>query len=92
MNDQPVNCGRCAHLWNLEPNKPGFGRCACHARQQQSGVIRELVNLTGTCEHAQISAKFDPNFLPRLRAVRRGDWEAPESQLPPPSSDATESL
>jgi hypothetical protein len=88
MSEIPVNCGRCAHLWNREPNHPDKGQCACHARQQQTGKIRELVTLTETCERAQLSAKFDPDFMPRLRAARRGDWEKPEPPAEPVSKPA----
>lgn len=76
MPDEPVNCGRCAHMWSKA--HPGFGVCACHARQQVTGKIRPTVRLDSTCEHAQLSAKFDPDFLPRLKAARRGEWEKPE--------------
>lgn len=60
MPDEPVNCGRCAHLWNRA--QPGFGICACAARQDQTGRVRPTVALDATCEHAKISAKFDPDF------------------------------
>lgn len=91
VSAEPVTCARCAHLWNRESSKPSHGRCACNARQQETGIVRELVDLEGTCEHAQLSAKCDPDFLPRLRAARRGDWETPETELSPPCTDATES-
>lgn len=71
MSDSLVNCGRCALLWNRDANHPGFGRCASQARQEQTGQIRPLVDLTATCEWAQLSVKFDPDFLPRLRVARR---------------------
>lgn len=86
MSLSTVNCGRCAHLWNRAYNQPGFGRCACHARKQITGKIRELVSLDATCEHAQLSAKYDPDFLPRLRAARRGEWELPDPPNLPDSS------
>lgn len=88
MSVSLVNCGRCAHLWNREPNHPGQGRCACFARQQQTGKIRELVTLTETCEHAQLSAKSDPDFIPRLRAARHGEWAKPEPPAEPVSKPA----
>ncbi|MEO5715040.1 MAG: hypothetical protein ABIT37_16295 [Luteolibacter sp.] len=71
MEPETVNCGRCASLWNKEANRPGFGRCASHARQQQTGKIRPLVDLNATCEHAQLSAKFNPEYFPRLIAERQ---------------------
>jgi hypothetical protein len=77
MSDSTVNCGKCAHLWNTKPN--GFGICACHARQIQTSMIRPTVALDATCEHAQLSAKFNPDFMPSLRAAR--DAEA----VPPPA-------
>ncbi|RYD18849.1 MAG: hypothetical protein EOP88_21140 [Verrucomicrobiaceae bacterium] len=70
MSTEPVNCGRCAHLANREPNQIGSGRCGCTARMQETGQIRPLVNLTYTCEWAQLSAKYDPEFLKRVRAER----------------------
>lgn len=96
MPHEPVNCGRCAHLWNREPNNPGHGRCACLARQEQTGKIRELVNLSETCEHALLSAKLDPDFMPRLRAARREAWGlnvpsilAPSEPVSKPAPPAT---
>ena len=83
---EPVNCGRCAHLWNRDANHPGFGRCACRARQDETGEIRPLVALDSVCEHAQLSAKFDPAFMPAILAARRGDWEKPDPQ-PEPQPD-----
>lgn len=78
MDEEPVNCGRCAHLWNRESNHPGFGRCACNARYRQTGELRPMVQLDSSCDHAQLSAKFDPEFIPRLRAQRfredQEDW------------------
>lgn len=92
MNEQ-VNCGRCAHLWNREPNHPGFGRCACLARQHQLQQLRPMVELVATCEHAQLSAKFDPEFLPALRLSRRGFVQpsclAPTPQTHPVHADET---
>lgn len=70
MSAEPVNCGRCAHLAKREPNQIGFGRCGCTARMEQTGHIRPLVDLTHTCEWAQLSAKYDPEFLKRVRAER----------------------
>ena len=85
-----TNCGRCAHLWNRDAGHPGFGRCACAARQHQTAQIRPLVDLNGTCEHAQLSAKFDPDFMPRLAAARRGEWETPT--ILAPTAAPTETL
>lgn len=90
MPDEPVNCGRCAHLWNREPNHPGFGRCACQARQDQTGKIRAMVELTATCEFAQLSAKFDPAFMPAVHAARRGDWPQPSILEPVQETPTTE--
>lgn len=52
-----INCGRCAHLWG----------------QAHPGQIRPKVRLDSTCKHAQLSAKFDPHFIPRMLAERRGE-------------------
>ncbi len=79
MPDEPVNCGRCAHLWNR--SQPGFGVCASAARAHQIGKIRSTVALDATCEHAQLSAKFDPDFFPALRLARRG-WIQPSCTQP----------
>jgi hypothetical protein len=68
---ETINCGRCAHLWGQA--HPGFGVCACRARQDKTNQIRPKVRLDSTCEFAQLSAKFDPHFLPRIRAARNGE-------------------
>jgi hypothetical protein len=84
MPADPINCGRCAHLWNR--TNPGFGICACKARQDKTGKIRPVVSLDSTCDDAQLSAKFDPDFFPRLAATRRGSWETPPPAEPTPQT------
>ncbi len=90
MSDDLVNCGRCANLWNR--SQPGFGVCASAARAHQIGKIRATVALDATCEHAQLSAKFDPDFFPALRLARRGGFPQPSCLDEPqtPHTDATE--
>lgn len=65
----PVNCGRCAHLWNREGNHPGTGRCGCNARQRETGEIRPLVDLNATCGHAELSAKFQEKPAPKRLSI-----------------------
>lgn len=68
MLDEPVNCGRCAMLSRRA--QPGFGICGCNARGREIGKYHTTVSLDATCEHAKISAKFDPDFFPKIRAAR----------------------
>jgi hypothetical protein len=57
---ESINCGRCAHLWKKH-TVPSLGYCGCHARKIQTGQIKPVVDLSETCEHAKLSAKFDPD-------------------------------
>lgn len=71
-----INCGRCAHLHNRgRGSHPGQGRCACNARMIQTGQVRPVVMLDSTCEHAKLSAAFDPNFSRRFHEWK--PWDMP---------------
>jgi hypothetical protein len=82
MPDDVVNCGRCAHLWCRKRGRPGHGVCACAARRTVTGEIYPTVHLDSTCAHAQLSAKFDPDFMPRVWAARRGGIPRPSLLAP----------
>ena len=77
VSEASINCGRCAHLWGRKNGHPDSGVCACHARQVRTGQLRPTVSLDATCEDAQLSAKFDPDFWPRVIAARQGKWDQP---------------
>jgi hypothetical protein len=70
----PVTCGRCANLWKR--TRMGFGVCACAARREKTGEIHPEVALDATCEFALLSAKLDPDFMPRVYQARRENLPA----------------
>jgi hypothetical protein len=72
---QPVNCGRCSLL--SRHTRPGFGICGSTARMIQTGEALPTVSLDSTCEHAALSAKFDPDFKRRWQASLRAEWKMP---------------
>ena len=84
---EPINCGRCAHLWNRKNSS--FGVCACFARQELTGQLRPSVALDATCEHAELSAKFDPEFMAKVRASRPGYVPQPSILSPVTAADSS---
>lgn len=71
----PVNCGRCSRL--RRQTQPGFGICGSHARMIQTDQVSPTVSLDATCEHAALSAKFDPDFQRRSRDSQCRPWTMP---------------
>lgn len=81
-----INCGSCAHLWKR--TRPGFGVCGCAARRNATGEINPPVDLSSTCEFARLSAKLDPDFMPRTYQKRHQDIT--DSSILPPAEKPLE--
>ncbi len=44
---------------------------------RETGKIHPIVQLDFTCQHAQLSASYDPEFRSRNNEQKQGTWNLP---------------